>query len=355
MNILIDLQHPAHLHFFRPMISRLQKEGHTLRITGRDKDILVELAEKYNIPVNVFGKAKKGAFHLGKELLYRWWKLFKIIGRFKPDALLAIAGTFIALPGRLRGVPVYIFYDTEHATISNLLAYPLSNCIFVPRCYRKAIRWKHVRYNGFHELAYLHPDYFKADDSVLKEVGIKPGESFSLVRLVGWGAGHDIGLSGLTDGNKMKAVNELEAYGKVFISCEGDLPRELERYRLKLDVTKVHSLMAHASLIFGESATMASEGAMLGVPGVYIDPVGRGYTDELEKEYAIVFNFTHRQQEDAIKKAVTLLADGQKDKCRQIGERIVAEKIDVSEMLYQIALHKHFPADAGTFQQGVSK
>ncbi|MFW9998329.1 MAG: hypothetical protein ACFFD4_40195, partial [Candidatus Odinarchaeota archaeon] len=61
------------------------------------------------------------------------------------------------------GVPVYVFYDTEHATISNLLAYPFATCIYVPRCYRKQIRWRHVRYSGYHELAYLHPKYFKPD------------------------------------------------------------------------------------------------------------------------------------------------------------------------------------------------
>ncbi|MCP5103066.1 MAG: DUF354 domain-containing protein [bacterium] len=341
MNFLFDLQHPAHLHFFRIVIRRLLDQGHNVLITGRDKDILVELAQNYHIPVEVFGRARNGVFNLGKELLYRQWRLNKLIRKFKPDVMMAIAGTYISLLGKLRNIPVYIFYDTEHASVSNLLAYPFATCIYVPRCYRKKIRWNHSRYNGYHEIAYLHPDYFKPDVTVLEEVGLKTGELFTLVRFVGWGAGHDIGRSGLSSQNKIRAVRDLAAFGPVFISCEGELPAQLEKFRLQLNVTRVHHLMAYAALIFGESATMASEGAVLGVPGVYIDPVGRGYSDEQEREYGIVFNFTHKQQDDAIQKGVSILSANQtgyqKEKWQAVGKRITSEKIDVSQMIYTIA------------------
>ncbi|MCP5050660.1 MAG: hypothetical protein GY940_26085 [bacterium] len=257
--------------------------------------------------------------------------------------MMAVAGTFISLLGKLRRIPTYVFYDTEHATISNLLAYPFASCIYVPNCYRKSIRWNHVRYNGYHELAYLHPNYFKPDDSVPTEVGLKSGELFTLLRFVNWGAAHDIGRSGLTDQNKILVIKEFTAYGRVFISSEGLLPPQLEEYRLKLDITKIHSLMAHASLVFGESATMASEGAVLGVPGVYIDPVGRGYTDEQEQDYGIVYNYTHKQQEQAIEKGVSILSGYQKEKWRAIGEKIARDKVDVSDMIYKIAIGKHHP------------
>lgn len=340
MKFLFDLQHPAHLHFFRPVTAKLEAEGHQVRITARDKDILVNLAAVYGIDITVFGTARKGVFNLGREWIYRQWRLNKIIREFKPDVMMAVAGTFISLLGKLRRIPTFIFYDTEHATISNLLAYPFATCIYIPKCYRKKIRWKHARYNGYHEIAYLHPNYFKPDDSVLEEVGLKPDEIFTLIRFVGWGAGHDIGRSGLTIQNKIRAVKELSAYSRVFITSEGALPPELETHRLRLEVTKIHSLMAYASLIFGESATMASEGAVLGVPGIYIDPVGRGYTDEQEREYGIVFHFTHRQQEEAINKGVSILANcrQEKEKWRAIGKRIINETIDVTDMLYKIAI-----------------
>ena len=342
MKVLVDLQHPAHLHFFRNLIARLQSEGHIVRITGRNKDVLVELAENYSIGIEVFGVAREGVLNLGRELLFRQWRLRRIVKEFKPDLIMAIAGTYVSLVGRLMGIPTYVFYDTEHATVSNLLAYPFATCVYVPQCYRKRIRRRHVRYNGYHELAYLHPKYFKPDPAVLDEVGLADEEVFTLVRFVAWGAAHDIGRAGFTRANKLRAVRELSGYGRVLISCEGELRAELEEYRLCLNVTRIHDLMAYAALVFGESATMCSEGAVMGVPGVYVDPIGRGYTDEQEREYGLVFNFTSERQDEAIAQGVTILSNYHREDWRARGRRLVEEKIDVAEMLYQVAMERPF-------------
>jgi hypothetical protein len=342
MKLLIDLQHPAHLHFFRNLIQRLTAEGHQVLVTGRHKDILAELAQRLGIEVLLFGTARPGVWHLGRELLYRQGRLLGIVRRFKPDAIMAIAGTFVSLVGRIAGVPTYVFYDTEHATVSNLLAYPFATCVFVPRCYRHSIRWRHERYNGYHELAYLHPNYFTPDRSVLGEAGLADRELFTMVRFVAWGAAHDIGRSGFTPEGKIRAVHALARYGRVLISSEGELPPELEQYRLRINVAHMHSLMAHAALIFGESATMCSEGAVLGVPGVYVDPVGRGYTDEQEREYGLVFNFTSSEQDKAIATAEAVLSAHDHKRWRAQGEKLVAEKIDVTDMLYRIALERPY-------------
>ena len=342
MKILFDITHPAHLHFFKNVINKLHDEGHEVILTGRDKDILINLAEIYGMDIIVFGKAKNGILNLFKELIYRKWKLFKIIRKFKPDVMMAIAGTYIGMLGWLTRTPAYVFYDTEHATLSNVMTYPFAKCVYVPQCYRKKIRWRHERYNGYHELAYLHPDYFTPDISVLNEISIKENETFTVVRFVGWGAHHDIGLKGFTLENKKKAIEVLSQFGKVFISCEGKLPAELEKYRLTLDVTKIHSLMAYASLVFGESATMCSEAAVLGVPSVYVDPIGRGYTDEQEKNYGLVSNFTSENQNDAIKRGGNILENYDRQYWKQKGKQLICDKIDVTQMIYNIAIEKPY-------------
>jgi predicted glycosyltransferase len=334
--ILIDLQHPAHLHFFRNLIKRLENENYKLKITGRDKDILVQLCDRYDIKVDFFGVGQNSIFSLFPELLYRQWRLFRIMSEFKPDLIMAVAGTFVSLVGKLRRIPVYIFYDTEHATVSNLLSFPFASCIYVPKCFRNKIRWKHCRYNGYHELAYLHPKYFKPDETVLEQLNISKNETFTVIRFVAWRAGHDIGQKGFTDENKIRAVKEFSRYGRVLVSSEGPLPPEIDEYRLTKGIEKIHHLMAFASLIFGESATMVSEGAMLGVPGVYIDHAGRGYTDEQEKKYQIVLHLTPDQQEHAIAKGISILKNPEREKWRSIGKKIIEDKVDVSEMLYHL-------------------
>lgn len=337
MKFLFDLQHPAHFHFFRNLIVRLKDEGHLVLITARDKDILVQLTKESGMKLLIFGKAKKGVLRLSFELLYRQWRLFTLMCRFRPDAVMAIAGTYICIPAWLCRIPRYVFYDTEHANMSNLLAYPFATCIYVPQCYRKSISYRHRRYNGYHELAYLHPRYFKPDSQVLSKIGLRSDGLFIVVRFVGWGAVHDIGLAGFSTENKRRAVETLLRYGNVVISAEDPLPADLEPYRCTLPVSDMHHLLAHAALVFGESATMASEGAVLGVPGIYLDPVGRGYTDEQEKEFGLVFNFTGLQQLEAIDKAVEILSDYRREDWQARGVRLRDSKIDIGEMLYEIA------------------
>ena len=70
------------------------------------------------------------------------------------------------------------------------------------------------------------------------------------------------------------------------------MPHDLERYRIHIPATRIHDALAYAALLYGESATMASECAVLGTPAIFLDDDGRGYTDEQEQLYGAVFNFT---------------------------------------------------------------
>lgn len=342
MRFLIDVTHPAHVHFFRPLVGRLRREGHEVLLTARDKDVTLELCAEFGLEPIRQGPAGTGALGLMRELLARQRALFGLLRKVRPDAALAIAGTFLSLPGRLAGVPTYVFYDTEHATASNLLAYPFATCVYVPRCYFKTIRWRHERYDGYHELAYLHPRYFRPDPAVLPEAGLSPGESFAIVRFVGWGAGHDLGKRGLSDAQKREALAALAAQTRVLISSEGPLPPDLEPQRLALDAHRLHHLMAYASLVFGESGTMPSEAALLGVPSVYLNPLRLGYLEELEARYGIVSTYSPERLAQALDRAVSLLRQGDPEHWRAVARRIVAEKIDVSEMLHRICMERPY-------------
>ena len=48
MRVLIDLQHPAELHVFKNLAALLREAGHETLFTGRDKDILADLARARN-------------------------------------------------------------------------------------------------------------------------------------------------------------------------------------------------------------------------------------------------------------------------------------------------------------------
>ena len=142
----------------------------------------------------------------------------------------------------------------------------------------KAPKKKQIKYSGYQELAYLHPARFIPDPVIRQVLGVGIKEKYVILRFVAWGASHDYGHKGIALENKFKAVKEFANFAKVFISAEGSLPAELETLRLKIPPEKMHDVLAFASLIFSESATMVSEAAVLGVPGIYIDSTGRYYT-----------------------------------------------------------------------------
>ncbi|MCF8104528.1 MAG: DUF354 domain-containing protein [Desulfohalobiaceae bacterium] len=339
MKILIDITHPAHLHFFRNAVSLLKMQGHEVKLTGRDKDILGELAEQYGLKIEKIGKFKPGMVNLTLELIYRWWHLIWIVLKWKPDIIMACAGPYVGLAGWLTQTPTHIFYNNEFASLSNIIAYPFATCIHVPECYNKPIRWPHRRYAGYHELAYLHPQYFTPDPSVLNDLGVKPDEKFVLLRFVGWGAAHDVGHKGIALAMKRKAVQEFSKQARVFITSETQLPSDLEKYRFPLASSRIHDAMAFATLLYGESATMASEAAILGTPAIYLDDVGRGYTNEQEQKYGLVFNFSEsvEDQKLSIEKGIEILkSDDMKEAYGKKNGNLLQNTIDVTHYLTNI-------------------
>ena len=47
MKILIDIGHPGHVHFFKHAVWELQKRGHEVFFSAREKDVTLLLLEHY--------------------------------------------------------------------------------------------------------------------------------------------------------------------------------------------------------------------------------------------------------------------------------------------------------------------
>jgi predicted glycosyltransferase len=344
MRILVDIMHPAHVHFFRNAI-RLWEKDHEVLVTSRDKEMTLDLLDRYGIENTCISRQASGLAGLFAELVKRDLRLYGIARKFKPDVLTGIAGVSVAHVGKVIGKPSVVFYDTETATLSNAITYPAASAICTPDCYMGDLGRKHVRYAGYHELAYLHPKRFTPDRSVLDGLGLGDGKFF-ILRFVSWQASHDIPQKGLSPENKMKLLDLLKAKGRVFISSEAPLPPELEPYRLSAVPEKMHDLMAFSSMVIGEGATVASEAAMLGVPALYITKPGRGlgYTNELEEKYGLIYNFGIEQYEAALGKVEELLGKPDlADEWSSKHSRMLSDKIDVTEFVKRFV--EIYPAD----------
>jgi predicted glycosyltransferase len=333
VRILVDILHPAHVHFFRNFHEEMEARGHELCITARDKDRSIDLLDSFGLPYRRISAQKSGRGGMAVEMVQRTGRLLKVMGEFRPDVMTGIMGPSIALAGRLRRVPAVVFYDTEFAVQTNWFVYPLAHSVCTPDCYQGQVKGRHRQYAGYHELAYLHPRRFQPDSSRLAAFGVAPGEPFSVVRFVSWQAVHDRRETGLTAEQKRQLVARLQQYGRVLISSESPLPADLAPLGLSGPVHDIHHVLAHAQLVVGESATMSSEAAVLGVPAVFIATTGRGYTDDEEKRYGLVRHFTEDRFDDALATAEQLGADAPREFGRRARERLLADKIDVTQWM----------------------
>lgn len=334
MRILIDILHPAHVHFFRNFHAEMSKRGHQLRITARAKECSIELLERYGLPYELISVQRSGQLGLAAELMQRTYRLAQVIRAFRPTVMTGIMGPSIALAGKIHRVPAVVFYDTEFAAQTNWFVYPLAYSVCTPDCYEGEVRGTHRTYAGYHELAYLHPNRFAPDPAKLEAFGLSPGEPYSIVRFVSWQAIHDRREGGLTVEQKRELVRLLEQHGRVLISSEGPLPDDLQDKKVGGPIQDIHHLLAFAQLIVGESATMASEAGVLGVPAVFIAKTGRGYINDQERRYGLVRHFTEDRFAEAVE-TVTGLLHGMlpADSRTRAREQLLSEKIDVTEWM----------------------
>jgi len=329
VKILIDVLHPAHVHFFRNFHEEMTRRGHRIQVTARAKECSTELLERFGLPHTVISRQRTG-LGLAGELMQRTYRLAGIARRFRPDVMTGIMGPSIALAGAMLRLPAVVFYDTEFATQTNWFTYPLAHSVCTPDCYQGSVRGTHVTYAGYHELAYLHPRRFTPDPQRLDAFGLDPEHPFSIVRFVSWGAVHDRTERGLTVGEKRRLVHGLARHGRVLISAEGPLPADLEPFQLSGPVESIHHVLAHAQMVVGESATMASEAAVLGVPAVFIATTGRGYTSDQER-YGLVRYFPESRFEEALEAIATMFDSGSPRARGALARRqLLADKIDVT-------------------------
>lgn len=337
MKILIDISHPAHVYQFKNAIQILKTKGHEILITSRNKEITLDLLDKFGMDYVEVGKYEYAPLRKGIEMVKIDYILYNLAKKFNPDILIGgVGNVYIAHVSTLIKKPSILFNDTENGTLQNLLSFPFAKAICVPSCYKKNVGKKEVRYDGYHELAYLHPNYYKPNPAVLNEVGLSEDDTFIILRFVSWGASHDIGHKGFTLEDKRKAAQALEKYGRVLITSELPLPQGFEKYRIATSPEKIHDLLYYATLLYGESATMASECAVLGTHAIFCDYAGRGYTDEEEQKYNLVYNFHDEQTmaKDSLSKAIELLENPNLNKeGKKKREILLKDKIDVTEFM----------------------
>jgi len=282
MKVLFDIVHPADVLFFCRPIQRLKENGAEIVVASRHKDITVEILDAFGIPHQPISRAGAGMAGLLRELVGRDARLFRLARRERPDVMAGFGGVAISHVGAMLGIPSLAFYDSEHASLQIRLTLPFISEWHVPRCWTgREAPGRTYRFDGTKELSYLHPDRFSPDPEIARRAGWVPGRDNFLVRTVAWTAAHDRGRRGLAADELERLVASLAGLGAVHLVAEGPVPASLEVHRYRGRPQDIHHLAGQCRLYVGESATMAAEAAVLGVPAIFTAEFELGYIAEL--------------------------------------------------------------------------
>jgi predicted glycosyltransferase len=302
MRYLVYLGHPAHFHLFRNVIKILKGRSHEVLILIKKKDVLENLVKSTGweyININQKGRADN-KIAIAYALMKRDVQLLKACLKFKPNLMIGTSAEITHI-GKLLGIYSIVVNEDDDFVVPLFakLSYPLADKILAPNCCSVG-RWenKKIGYNGYHEMAYLHPKYFTPDERVGRFLN-KNREKYFILRFAKLSAHHDEGKTGITTIIADRIINMLCHYGNVYISSERELESKFEKYRIPIKAEEMHSALYFSDIYIGDSQTMAAEAAVLGTASVrFNDFVGQiSYLEELEHKYQLTFGIKTSETE----------------------------------------------------------
>lgn len=349
MNVLFDINHPAHVHFFKHALWELENEGHECLVTSRKKDVTLELLDEYEIEHVPLTSQGSGLTSLGKEWAIRGTKMVNVARKFSPDIIASRPNPVAVHTSKLCRCNNVLFSDSDPPSTGSLVqkvvrktTYPFADLVCTPQSLNRDYGDKHRRLNGVFELAYLHPNRFEPRAEVLSEHGIDPTSRFFILRFIAWEAFHDENQGGLSRSSKRQIVEFLSERGKVYITSEAELPSEFEQYRLPLPPNVIHHALSYADLYVGDSQTMATEAAVLGTPTVRSNSFA-GTEDmtnfiELQERYGLMYSTP--DEHEAIVKIEEIVSDERaSEKWSDRRSELVANSSDITNAIVNSILH----------------
>lgn len=336
MNILIDIGHPAHVHLFRNLSAELRDLGHNVFFSTRDIPVAKRLMEHYGMtPWIDLGGKKDSLLGKAQTVLHQDAQLLRFVRSNHIDVGLS-SGIVLGHVAQLTRMKAIMFDDDDDAIEPLVVKYghPMSQAVLTPRCIHR--KTEHVvYYAGTHELAYLHPNRFTPDPEVPQRAGIQGNERFFIMRFVALRGHHDIGQAGLSMEQKKALVHLMKSHGRIIITSERPVEKEFEPFRLPVPPEEIHSLMAYCSMFVGDSQTMTSEAAILGVPALKCNTFAGKLSvpNELEQQYGLCYSYQPADFDQLYSQIEQLLAKDPKELRQEWlkkRKRFLEEHIDVT-------------------------
>ncbi len=337
MKILFVLYHPVDPYIVFESARRIEESGgETFFLIVEKEDIIKKIVDAHSFKNKVIGRGKNSFLGKTLNIFNIFYGINRQIRKFKPNLIFSGTAPYTSFACKFNQIPLICWEDTETATFNWKYAHKRIDSILMVESFYKDMPYDNViKFNGYKELAYLHPNVFRPDKSILGELGLKELDKIVLMRFSALNAMHDIGLRSEALYNEDKIfnfINKIEKLydAKVLISMtERDLSGRFSKYKLRLDPSKYIHLLANCTLYVGEGTTTASEAGVLGVPWINIQRTKRGYLIDQEENYGLGLrtddvDFAFQKAEEFLKNE-TLKSEWKLKK-----DKLINDKIDVS-------------------------
>lgn len=280
-SVWLDTLTPKQARLCSSIYKELKKEGLEFIVTAREYAETLQILELEGVPYKPVGEYG-GANKIEKLIAYatRAQKLVSEIYNREICALISLSSPSAVRVAFGLGIPSITLNDTPHAYHVGRLTLPLSTKVIsplaVPR--RELIRLgaeesKIFQYDGVDEVAWVRSHELKTQ--VLRDIGLKEGELFVVVRPPEEKAAYLSGLSGENFVELMKFIVSKGA--KVVLFPRYPNQRKLAEGTKGVIIPKsalnTLSLYSYSALIITGGGTMAREGSMLGVPSISVFPL----------------------------------------------------------------------------------
>ena len=340
MKVLFIVYHPVDPYIAFETAKKIEEDGgESFFIIVEKEGIIQKIIDANGFKNKVISSSKKS--FIGKVLntLIIVYRIIKITKKFKPDIVFSPAGPYTSVAFKWNKLPLICWEDTETATFNFKYSHKRIDSLLLTDSFYKELPYDNViKFKGYKELAYLHPNTFRPDKNVLGKLNLKISDKIVLMRFSALNAMHDIGLKSEALTNDDKLLNFIEKItkkykAKIFISVtERDLDNRFDAYKLQIEPSKYVHLLAHCSLYIGEGTTTASEAGVLGVPWINIQRTERGYLIDQEKNYNL--GFRTDDMDLAFQKAEEFLNnDSIREEWKLKKEKLLSDKIDVSAFI----------------------
>jgi len=273
--VWVDCTAAAHPLVLRPIVERLQAQGHEAFITTREYGQTVGILDRLGLPYTVVGE-HGGASKFGKvrALGGRSGRLARLVWRRRPQLALAHGSVDLAVVSASFLIPSVQMQDYEFARLQRNVAFRAARRVLAPdsipveRLRKLGARPKKlVRYPGLKEEYYL--DGFEPDPAALGELGLDREKVLVVVRpppeTSEYHAPND--LYGATI-KRLASAPEAQAVVIPRTEEQGAAVRALGAANLIVPERAIdaQSLIAFADLVVSAGGTMNREAVALGTP-----------------------------------------------------------------------------------------